>query len=88
MPWFAKIEHGIVEKATFDKFVPAHKQYVADLIAKGHEAKTVYWAERGGGMLLFKAASLEEAKEIVARDPLIQSCCVDYELHEWRIVME
>jgi len=87
MPWFAKIEHGIVEKATFDTFVPAHKQYVADLIEKGHEAKTGYWAERGGGMLLFKAASLNEAKAIVAHDPLVKAGCVEYELHEWCIVL-
>ncbi len=88
MPWFVKIERGIVEKSTFDKFVSAHKQYIAELIADGHEAKTGYWAERGGGMLLFKAASLEEAKRIVARDPLIKANCVNYELHEWCIVME
>lgn len=27
MPWFAKIETGIVEKAVFDQFVPAHIAY-------------------------------------------------------------
>ncbi|NJQ97816.1 MAG: hypothetical protein HC784_09675, partial [Hydrococcus sp. CSU_1_8] len=58
-----------------------------DLIAKGHKAKTGYWGEFGGGMLLFEAASLEEAKEIVARDPLIQNNCVEFELHEWCIVV-
>ena len=88
MPWFVKIERGIVNKPTFDTFVPAHRQYVAQLIAEGHEAKTGYWAEFGGGMLLFKAASLEEAKAIVARDPLIQANCVEYELHEWCVVVE
>jgi uncharacterized protein YciI len=88
MPWFVKIEKGIVEKALFDRHVSAHKDFVRDLIESGHEAKTGYWAERGGGMLLFKANSLEEAKAIVSRDPLIQNGCVHYELHEWRIVVE
>jgi uncharacterized protein YciI len=88
MPWFVKIEKGIVEKALFDHHVSAHKDFVRDLIESGHEAKTGYWAERGGGMLLFKANSLEEAKAIVSRDPLIQNGCVHYELHEWRIVVE
>jgi uncharacterized protein YciI len=88
MPWFVKIEEGIVDKATFDKHVLAHKAYVQDLIAKGHRAKTGYWAERGGGMLLFEAASLDEAKAIVAQDPLIQNKCVRYELHEWCIIVE
>lgn len=88
MPWFVKIEEGIVDKPTFDQYVPAHKTYVQGLIAKGHKAKTGYWAERGGGMLLFEADSLEEAIAIVAQDPLVQNNCVKYVLHEWRIVAE
>jgi uncharacterized protein YciI len=88
MPWFVKLERGIVNKAVFDQFVPDHVTYVKDLIAKGHEAKTGYWAEFGGGMLLFQADSIEEARVIVAADPLIQNHCVEYELHEWRVVVE
>lgn len=88
MPWFVKIEKGIVEKSTFDQFVPAHLAYVRDLIDKGHQAKTGYWAELGGGMLLFQATDLDEAKAIVAQDPLIQNGCVTFELHEWRVVVE
>ncbi len=87
MPWFVKIERGIVDKAIFDRHVSDHKAYVRDLIAKGHQAKTGYWGDFGGGMLLFEASSLEEAKAIVAQDPLIQNGCVEYELHEWRIVV-
>ena len=88
MPLFVKIEKGIVDKETFDKYVPAHKEYVTDLIAKGHKARTGYWAEYGGGMLEFEADSLAQAQEIVDQDPLIINNCVTYELHEWRIVIE
>ncbi|BAU65593.1 hypothetical protein STA3757_29810 [Stanieria sp. NIES-3757] len=88
MPIFVKIEKGIVDKKTFDQYVPAHKEYVRNLIIKGHKARTGYWAEFGGGMLIFEASSLEEAKEIVAKDPLIKNNCVKYELHEWKIVVE
>ncbi|MBD1852230.1 YciI family protein [Leptolyngbya sp. FACHB-711] len=88
MPWFVKIEKGVVDKSTFDQFVPAHKAYVRTLINQGHQAKTGYWGDLGGGMMLFQAASLEEAKAIVAQDPLIQNGCVDYQIHEWRIVVE
>ncbi|MEO1069047.1 MAG: YciI family protein [Cyanobacteria bacterium J06638_6] len=88
MPWFVKIEKGIVNKPIFDQYIPAHVAYVRDLIARGHEAKTGYWAEYGGGMLLFRAESLDEARAIVAADPLIQNHCVEYELHEWRVVVE
>jgi uncharacterized protein YciI len=88
MPWFVKIEKGVVDKSTFDQFVPAHKAYVRQLIAAGHQAKTGYWGELGGGMLLFWAKDLREARAIVAQDPLIQNGCVEYQLHEWCVVVE
>ena len=88
MPWFVKLEKGVVDKSIFDQFVPAHKDFVKRLIAQGHEAKTGYWGDFGGGMLLFQATSLEEARAIVSQDPLIQNGCVDYQLHEWCVVVE
>jgi len=88
MPWFVKIEQGLVDKPLFDQYVPAHKAYVQSLIEKGHQAKTGYWAQRGGGMLMFKAESMSEAEAIVAQDPLVQNGCVDYQLYEWRVVVE
>jgi uncharacterized protein YciI len=88
MPWFVKIEAGKVDKLIFDQYVPAHKAYVEDLIAKGHKARTGYWAEDRGGMLLFEAASRDEAEVIVALDPLVQNDCVTYDLYEWKIVVE
>jgi uncharacterized protein YciI len=88
MPWFVKIETGRVDKAIFDQYVSAHKAYVQALIDKGHRAKTGYWAQKGGGMMLFEASSMDEAEAIVLADPLIDNGCVTYQLFEWRIVVE
>ncbi|MEL6490391.1 MAG: YciI family protein [Cyanobacteria bacterium J06634_6] len=88
MAWFVKIERGIVDKTRFDQFVGAHVAYVKDLIEKGHQARSGYWAERGGGMLVFQAESMAKAQAIVDADPLIANDCVAYELHEWCIVAE
>jgi uncharacterized protein YciI len=88
MPTFVKIEEGKVDKSTFDQYVPAHQAYVKDLIAKGHKAKTGYWGQLGGGMLVFEAASMAEAEAIVAADPLVKNGCVNYKLYEWKIVVE
>ena len=88
MAWFVKIEKGIVNKKIFDQYIPAHRRYVRQLIETGHQAKTGYWVELGGGMLLFQANSREEAERIVSQDPLIQNNCVEYELHEWVLVEE
>lgn len=86
MPWFVKLERGLVEKARFDQYIPAHRAYVRQLNATGHQAKTGYWGDYGGGMLLFWAESWAEAEQIVANDPLVREGCVAYELHEWHIV--
>jgi uncharacterized protein YciI len=88
MAWFVKIEEGKVDKSTFDQYVSAHHAYVYELIAKGHKAKTGYWAQRGGGMMLFEANSMDEAEAIVAGDPLVQNSCVNYKIYEWKIVVE
>ena len=88
MPWFVKIETGKIDKPTFDQYVPGHKAYVQELITKGHKAKTGYWGQKGGGMMLFEAASMDEAQAIVLADPLVQNDCVNYELFEWQIVVE
>ena len=88
MPTFVKIETGIVDKSVFDRHVLAHQKYVRDLIEQGHQARSGYWAELGGGMLIFEAESLSEAQKIVARDPLIANGCVKFELHEWCIVVK
>ncbi|HIK18788.1 MAG TPA: hypothetical protein IGS53_26375 [Leptolyngbyaceae cyanobacterium M33_DOE_097] len=88
MPWFVKIEEGVVDKPVFDQFVPAHKAYVRQLITQGHQAKTGYWSCFGGGMLLFQADSMEAAKAIVENDPLVKNGCVKYRLYEWCIVVE
>jgi uncharacterized protein YciI len=88
MPWFVKIEEGTVDKPTFDQYVPAHRAYVQELIAKGHKVKTGYWAQKGGGMMLFEASSMDEAEAIVAGDPLVENGCVNHKLYEWKIVVE
>jgi uncharacterized protein YciI len=88
MAWFVKIERGIVDKPRFDRFVAAHVAYVNNLIKNGHQARSGYWAERGGGMLIFEATSMTAAKTIVEADPLIANHCVAYELHEWCLVAD
>ncbi|MGB7251575.1 MAG: YciI family protein [Phormidesmis sp.] len=88
MAWFVKIERGIVDKPRFDQFVAAHVAYVNSLIKNGHQAQSGYWSERGGGMLVFTAESMLEAKAIVEADPLVANDCVHYELHEWCVVTQ
>lgn len=88
MGLFVKIERAIVGKEIFDRHVEAHRAFVRRLIGQGRKARSGYWAELGGGMLLFEAASLKDAQAVVAEDPLVKNGCVSYELHEWKVVVE
>ncbi len=83
MPWFVKIERGIVDKQTFDRHVPAHLKYVQALVDQGHQAQTGYWRNSAGGMLLFEAESYPSAESLVKQDPLVIHGCVEYDLYEW-----
>jgi uncharacterized protein YciI len=93
MPWFVKLEEGVVDRGRFDAHLQAHLVWVRHLESRGHRPSTGYWGERkgmngagAGGMLLFLARDRAEAEAIVAGDPLIQMGCVRWVLHEWRIV--
>ncbi|MBI3552692.1 MAG: hypothetical protein HY077_09235 [Elusimicrobia bacterium] len=86
MALFVKIERGIVDKKVFDEFVPAHKEYVQKLNEHGHKVRSGYWADYGGGMMLFEATDITQARAIVREDPLVRNGCVSWELHEWKLV--
>ena len=40
-----------------------------------------------GGMMVFEAKNLREARTIVAKDPLVANRLVTYELREWKLVV-
>jgi uncharacterized protein YciI len=93
LPWFVKLEQGLVDRAHFDAHLRAHLDWVADLQRRGHQPSSGYWREckgmngdGAGGMLLFQARDWQEAESIVQSDPLIRSGCVSWVLHEWRVV--
>ena len=93
MPWFVKLETGLVGKAQFDAVIPAHLAWLAELERLGHQPRSGYWAERvgrsgdgAGGMLLFFATNWAAAEALVQTDPLIQEGCVSWCLHEWAVV--
>ena len=93
MPWFVKLEAGLVPKPQFDAVIPAHLAWLADLERKGHAPRSGYWADRvgrsgegAGGMLVFRARDWAEAEGLVQTDPLILEGCVHWTLHEWAVV--
>ena len=93
MPWFVKLEEGIVAKQQFDAVLPAHLAWLEGLASTGHQPRSGYWADRkglngdgAGGMLLFWAGDWAEAQLLINNDPLIRQGCVRWTLHEWSLV--
>lgn len=43
--------------------------------------------EMNGAMMLFEASSLEEAKEITEKDPIIERGFYRYELYHWNVML-
>jgi hypothetical protein len=39
MPWFVKLEEGVVDKARFDAVVPAHLQWLESLARAGRRGR-------------------------------------------------
>lgn len=65
------------------RFRPAHLAYVAELKAKGLVWAAGPFPDGEGGMVIYSASSLEEARRLVAADPLVQSGARRLELHPW-----
>ena len=93
MPWFVKLEEGIVAKPQFDAVIPEHLAWLKNLALAGHQPRSGYWADckglngdGAGGMLLFWALDWAEAQRLISTDPLIHRGCVRWSLHEWSLV--
>jgi uncharacterized protein YciI len=63
--------------------VTLHQQFLADLRAQGRNALTGPFSDNSGGAYLLRAASMEEATEIVHRDPAYTSGGWDVTFYEW-----
>jgi uncharacterized protein YciI len=61
------------------KVIPIHIKWTKSKIQEGKIVQAGKWGE-AGGMAIFKAETLEEAKKIFMEDPLIESGLVFYEL--------
>lgn len=65
---------------------PAHLEYI---FAKQREGKILAggkFADGAGGLVVYDVASLDEARELVERDPYIRGGARSYVLHEWTTI--
>ena len=69
-----------------DKSQQLRPQHIAFLEQQGKEG-TIFargkFADGAGGLVIYKAESLEEARRIAAGDPYVAGGARSLELHEW-----
>lgn len=65
------------------KYRPEHLAYLEKMKAEGKTFAFGRFTDGAGGMIIYKAASLSEAKGYAENDPYIIKKARAYEIHEW-----
>lgn len=85
MAYFAALLH--MEKPELNqKFRPQHLAYLESLKEQGKIFAMGPFADGAGGMVVYIADSLEEAKNMAEKDPYVVEGVRRLELHEWKMV--
>lgn len=84
MAHFAAILH--MEKPELNQpFRPQHLEYLNNLDKQGKIFAKGPFADGAGGLVVYIADSLAEAKELAEQDPYVREGVRRLELHEWKI---
>jgi uncharacterized protein len=76
---------SVAEKPSIDIF-NKHIEYLTEISLKSEFYGGGFF-NNPGGMIIFKASSIDRAKEICDNDPIIKSGFYKYTLHHWEIVI-
>jgi uncharacterized protein len=67
---------------------PDHLYYLQQLLEAGNIFAKGRFVDGTGGLVIYHAESLEEAEEIVKKDPYVVNGARGYEIHEWEMTLE
>ncbi|GIO07316.1 hypothetical protein J31TS6_33440 [Brevibacillus reuszeri] len=73
----------IIDQELNAKVRPAHLEYVNDLYKQGIVFMAGPFTDKQGGLVIYKAESLEEARKFAEADPVIVEGARTLELREW-----
>lgn len=83
---FVRIDSRISEREFGKTDFRDHIEYLEG-IAKERYFLGGGFENRLGGMIIYEAINLEEAKKVADNDPLIKRNLYTYELYEWSLVL-
>jgi uncharacterized protein YciI len=85
---FAAIIEYTQDKAKIAAVRPVHRQYLTGLRERGQLAVAGPFTDDSGGLIVYEAATREEAERILQGDPFHQNgIFVSYQLRPWNPVM-
>ncbi|MFC7442557.1 YciI family protein [Laceyella putida] len=85
MAYFAAILH-MENPEKNQTYRPHHLAYLEELEQQGKIFAKGPFIDGAGGMVIYIADSLEEAKELAEKDPYVIEGVRRLELHEWKMV--
>jgi uncharacterized protein YciI len=85
---FAAIIEYSQDKAKVEEIRPTHRQYLAVLKAKGQIAATGPFTDGSGALIVYEAATMEEAESFLKADPFnAAGIFLKYVIRPWNPVM-
>jgi len=73
----------ILDQELNAKHRPAHLDYINKLYLEGKVVMAGPFTDKRGGMVIYRAASLEEARQLAEADPAVTTGARTLELREW-----
>jgi len=64
---------------------PAHMEFLGRMEKEGKTFARGRFSDGAGGLVIYQAESLQEAKKIAESDPYVSSGARSLELHEWEM---
>ncbi len=85
---FAAIIEYLQDKPKVDEIRPTHRQYLRGLKEKGQIAATGPFTDDSGALIIYEAATKEEAEALLKADPFNQAgIFLKYVIRPWNPVM-
>ncbi|MDR7317961.1 YciI family protein [Brevibacillus nitrificans] len=73
----------IIDQELNAKVRPAHLEYLNDLYKQDKVFMAGPFTDKEGGLVIYKASSLEEARKLAEADPVVAEGARTLELREW-----
>lgn len=84
MKYYAAVQSAIVPE-TPEEIRKLHLEFLGKLIKEGKVYARGRFLDGTGGLIIYQAESLEEAKEMAEADPFILHKVRRMEVHEWAL---